>query len=173
MGNNPASYMLMLVEHDENRYVPILIGEQEAQGIIMAAEGRKARRPMPHDLLVDLCDQFDIKITRITIDRFEEGIFYASIHAKDSFAEHRIDSRTSDAVLLAMKTDTLILVAESVLEEAGVSVEQLTQNTDDMSPERQRAMLEDLLREAEEREDYERAAEIQKQLDDLNNDNSQ
>ena len=82
MGNNPASYMLMLVEHDENRYVPILIGEQEAQGIIMAAEGRKARRPMPHDLLVDLCDQFDTDLAKMN-ESYDHGVEIAKRRMDD------------------------------------------------------------------------------------------
>ncbi|MBQ9473868.1 MAG: bifunctional nuclease family protein [Bacteroidales bacterium] len=168
-GSESNSGVLMLLQPDTSRYIPILIGAQEAQSILMAAEGKKAKRPMPHDLIEAICDAFDLHITSVTIDKFEEGVFYATIHMKDTFVEKHIDCRTSDAVLLALQNQIEILIAESVLDETGVDVNQLAGSPAAQNPREERSMLEDLLREAEEREDYERAAEIQSRLDKLDN----
>ena len=168
-GTESNSGVLMLLQPDTNRYIPILIGGQEAQSILMAAEGKHAKRPLPHDLIESICDAFDLHLLSVTIDKFEEGVFFATLHMKDTFVEKHIDCRTSDAVLLALQNQVDILIAESVLEETGVDVSQLAGSTASKSPREERSMLEDLLREAEEREDYERAAEIQNRLNNLDN----
>lgn len=145
------------------REVPILIGENEAQAIVMAVEGKRAKRPLTHNLLVDIMEQYMLSLKRVTIDRFEEGIFYSTLHISDGFGEKAIDSRTSDAIVLALLQNAEIFMNPSVFEETCMEPGALTDNLPDAKAGSQRA-LEALLRECEENEDYERAQEIMDQI---------
>lgn len=173
-----SSYILVLTAGGEDspyagREVPILIGENEAQAIIMAVEGKQAKRPLTHDLLSNIMESYLLELKRVTIDRFEEGIFYSTLHISDGFSEKQIDSRTSDAVVLALLQRTGIEMVDSVFEEtcmeAGALFNNLPQNKIDGTGKSVEA-LESLLRECEENEDYERAQEIMDQIKALKGD---
>lgn len=164
-----GSCMLMLMEPDSNRFVPIMIGENEAQAIILAQEQTDTKRPMTHQLIHSIMESFVLELKLVTIDRFEEGIFYATLHMHDGIVEKRIDSRTSDAVVLAIMSGCDIEMAESVLEDTAIERETLENgygytNKEDLM----QASLDDLrkqLAEAEANEEYELAAELQKRID--------
>ena len=165
------SYILVLNAPDRDKHVPILIGEAEAQAIIMAIEQKEARRPLTHNLLKNILDEYLLTLKKVTIDRFYEGIFYSTLYISDGFSEKHIDSRTSDAIVLAVMQHCDILMDLNVLEETSMDPNALTDNL----PSQGNAMLHDVtledleqqLRDCEANEDYEQAAEILKQINQL------
>lgn len=159
------SYILMLCEPVSGMQIPIFIGAHEAQGILLAKESVKTRRPMTHELMAKMMDDYGLSIKEVTIDKVMEGIFYATLHTTDGFNEKQFDSRTSDAISLALLSDSPIFVADEVLEETGMKMA----NVEGGMPnnEHKLAELEEELRRCEEREEYERAAEIQKTIEEL------
>ena len=169
------AYILSLCTDGEagpQRYIPILIGENEAQAIIMAVENKQAKRPLTHNLLCNIMKEYLLTLGRVTIDRFDEGIFYSTLHISDGFSEKRIDCRTSDAIVLALLQEAEILIASDVVDETAaenmdrtfVSFEFLDAPKNEGSPEETIAALEALLHECEEKEDYERAQQIMEQI---------
>lgn len=163
-----GSYILMLCEPVSSRQIPIFIGAYEAQAILLAQETVQTRRPMTHELMVHMMQDYGLSVKEVTIDRVLEGIFYATIHTTDGFNEKRFDSRTSDAITLALLSDCPIMVADEVLEETGVKMEDTTTLfTDSNDPKHEIARLEEELRRCEEREDYEQAADIQNRIEQL------
>ena len=168
-----GSYILVLGASNPPKEVPVVIGESEAQAIIMAVEGQRAKRPLTHNLIVNIMEEYMLGLQRVTIDRFEEGIFYSTLHISDGFNEKHIDSRTSDAVVLALLQGARILMRSSVFEETcmepGALMGNLPQEnpTGGMKETRSIDALEALLRECEEKEDYERAQQIMEQINSL------
>ena len=114
------SYILMLCEPAEGTEIPIFIGAHEAQSILLAKETVKTRRPMTHELMVTVMEGYGLHLDHVSIDRVSEGIFYATLHTTDGFNPKQFDSRTSDAITLALLCDAPIMVADEVLEETGV-----------------------------------------------------
>lgn len=162
------SYILMLCEPTSGLQIPIFIGVHEAQGILLAKETVKTRRPMTHELMVHIMSEYGLTLNEVTIDKVLEGIFYATLHMTDGFNEKHFDSRTSDAITLALHCDCPIMVADDVLEETGVKMENAASLFHDSEdPQHEIARLEEELRICEESEDYEQAAEIQKKIEHL------
>lgn len=164
------SYVLMLAVPTTGMNVPIVIGDTEAQVIVMAQEGVKAKRPLTHDLLNNLMQEFELTLKRVTVDRFEEGIFYSTLYVSDGFNERKIDSRTSDAVVLSIMQGCPILVSNKVLDETAVepfALDDNAQNTDDGAETIEE--LEKQLQQCLETENYEMAAELQARIDELKN----
>lgn len=162
-----GSYLLMLHEPEEGRQIPIVIGHGEAQSILLAQnpeENEKIKRPMTHQLMVQMMLSYGLTLNKVTIDRVVEGVFYATLHISDGFNMQTIDSRTTDAVTLALLTDAPIFADEQVIEDCGVKIQRKTEVT---SPEMDLHLLEEELRRCEAEENYERAAEIQAKIDDL------
>lgn len=160
------SYILMLGEAGTGVQIPIFIGGYEAQSILLAQEGVDTRRPLTHRLMSNLMDEYALTLQQVTIDRVSEGIFYATLHVSDGFNTKQLDSRTSDAIVLALLKGCPILVAEQVIEETGVKSSEVGVRSSKTSAQALEA-LEAELRRCEEREDYERAAEIQRQIEKL------
>lgn len=163
------SYILMLCEPASGIQIPIFIGAYEAQGILLAKESVKTRRPMTHELMVQIMKDYELSLKEVTIDRVSEGIFYATLHMTDGFNTKTFDSRTSDAITLALLCDCPIMAAEEVLEETGVKMDNPTFSSTPDNPEEELARLEQELRDCEEKEEYERAAEIQLKIEKLKN----
>ncbi len=170
-----GSYLLMLCEPESKMQIPIIIGPHEAQAILLAKDNVKARRPMTHDLMLSILDSYGLLLREVTIDRVEDGIFYATLHVSDGFsmgvggsaAEHTFDSRTTDAITLALLAGAPIMVEESVLEETAVHLDADLQ----AAPVAQSIeQLEAELRRCEDNEDYERAAEIMAQIEQMKKD---
>ena len=163
------SYILILDAPERGRHLPVLIGEAEAQAIIMAIEQKQARRPLTHNLLNTILEEYMLTLKKVTIDRFDEGIFYSTLLISDGFTEKRIDSRTSDAVVLAMMQHCDSLINTQVLEETSMAPGALTDNLPrrDMMQEVTLEELEQQLAECEANEDYEQAAEIMKRINQI------
>ncbi len=158
-----GSYILMLCEPESGVQIPIFIGAHEAQGILLAKESVKTRRPMTHELMMKVMEEYGLGLKEVTIDRVSEGIFFATLHMTDGFNSRSFDSRSSDAITLALLADCPILMDENVIEETGVRMD-----SGKAEPESLEA-LEEELRRCEEREDYERAAEIQERIEKAKN----
>lgn len=161
-----GSYILMLCEPESGVQVPIFIGAYEAQGILLAKESVKTRRPMTHELMMKVMEEYGLTLKEVSIDRVNEGIFYATLHMTDGFNTRTFDSRSSDAITLALLADCPIMMEESVIEETGVRMEG---DSIMVKGENTLEELEAELRRYEENEEYERAAEIQQQIEKLKN----
>lgn len=161
-----GSFVLMLGEVDGCREVPVVIGPHEAQGLLLARGGVETRRPTTHELMKKTLDAFGLRLTGVSIDKVREGVFYATLKVSDGFNEMRIDSRATDAVTLALLSEARIEMAEEVLEEAGVKMERSAVSGQQAAIEEwSLEELEEELRRCEEAEDYERAAEIQRRIE--------
>ena len=131
-----GSCLLMLHEPEGGRQIPIVIGRSEAQCILLALhpeESGKIKRPMTHQLMIEVMSTYGLTISRITIDRVLEGVFYATLHVSDGFNERQFDSRTTDAITLALLTDAPIFADEHVIEEASVKATSMNAKTSYLS----------------------------------------
>ena len=170
------------------RRLPIVIGGFEAQAIAVALENMKPSRPLTHDLMKTVCDTFSLELQYIYISKLLDGVFYSNLVFSNGIDTSEVDSRTSDALALAVRFGCPIYVNENILEEAGVEadastdgepasesdlerkIEELTaavpsspggsSNYGSMSDEE----LNESLQSALEHEDYERAARIRDEL---------
>jgi bifunctional DNase/RNase len=116
-----GAYALILSELKGERKLPIVIGAFEAQSIAIALEKEiKPPRPLTHDLFKNFSIRFDIIIKQIIIHKLVDGVFYSSIICERDRIEEIIDSRTSDAIALALRFNAPIFTYENILTKAGV-----------------------------------------------------
>ena len=118
-----GAYALVLAEENGDRRIPIIIGPIEAQSIAIQLEGLKPPRPLTHDLFKFMATSFDIKILEVVIYKLEEGIFYSELVCVREDVKITIDSRTSDAVAIALRFDCPIYTTEDILKRAGIVIE--------------------------------------------------
>lgn len=118
-----GAYALVLAEMDGNRRIPIIIGAVEAQAIAINLEGLKPPRPLTHDLFTTVLSTFGIQITEVFIHAFEEGIFYAEMKLSGEKGNFNIDSRTSDAIALALRCNCPIYTTEEVMGQTGILID--------------------------------------------------
>lgn len=116
--------IVILRDMSDRRALPIWIGKAEASAILQALEGQKPLRPMTHDLLVNVCDEWGLKVEKIVIHALQDNTFYALISVRNGDKRKEIDSRPSDAIALALRTNTPIWVTEEVIAEASHAVDQ-------------------------------------------------
>lgn len=167
-----GAYTLILGEADGKRRLPILINGFEAQAILFHIEQIKIPRPLTHDLFKNFADTFNITFREVIISKFAQGIFYGTLICEDSSGIKEIDSRTSDAIALAVRFNCPIYTYEAVLQAAGVSIDD-EPDIDDLATGGGGAEgeefdydkftleeLEEMMNEAIEHEDYERASLI-------------
>lgn len=117
------SYAVVLGEVDGLRRLPIVIGAFEAQAIAVALERMQPSRPLTHDLFSNFMDTFAIELTEVLIYKLEEGVFFAKLVCKNNDDVVEIDSRTSDALALAVRANCKIYTYENILETAGLFLE--------------------------------------------------
>jgi uncharacterized protein len=117
------SYAVVLGEVNGLRRLPIVIGAFEAQAIAVALERMQPSRPLTHDLFANFMDTFNIELAEVLIYKLEEGVFFAKLvcHNNDDVVE--IDSRTSDALALAVRAGCKVFTYENILETAGLFLE--------------------------------------------------
>jgi len=152
--------------------VPIFIGQPEAQSILIGLGNVPMPRPLSHDLFIMIMKKIGITLQRIEITGLKEGTFYAQLIIQQGEETIVVDSRPSDAVALAVRVKCPIFIAESVVDEAGISVHSITEETKEAEPihgESLRTKLQKELEEAVAEENYERAAQIRDQLKELEN----
>ena len=115
--------IVLLKTQDGNTFLPIWIGHPEAAAILMNLQGAEPQRPMTHDLLASIVASLDAEIREVTVTELRENTFHARITMVRNGTEIELDSRTSDAIALALRTDAKIYAAEDVIEESGVEFE--------------------------------------------------
>jgi len=118
-----GAYALVLSEVEGTRRIPIIIGAVEAQAIAIQLEGLKPPRPLTHDLFLNVALAFNISVVEVLIHKLEEGIFYAEIVCEQNKNRIRVDSRTSDAIALALRFECPIYTTEEIIEKAGIIME--------------------------------------------------
>jgi bifunctional DNase/RNase len=118
------SYAVVLGEVDGLRRLPIVIGGFEAQAIAVALERMQPSRPLTHDLFANFMATFGIELTEVLIYKLEEGIFFSKLMCRHEGENVEIDSRTSDALAMAVRANCKIYTYENILEMAGLYLEQ-------------------------------------------------
>ena len=174
-----GAYVLIMGDKNSQRRLPIVIGSNEAQSIAMGIERQKNSRPLTHDLFLNFAINFNINLKEVVINRFREGVFYAVLACEHLGELSMIDARPSDAIALAVRCGCGIFAYESVMDEAGIIMDDENQildneeeaedspiiNTEEESLQQlSETELEDLLQIAIEDEDYEKAAQIRDEL---------
>ncbi|MDR1436530.1 MAG: bifunctional nuclease family protein [Candidatus Symbiothrix sp.] len=119
-----GAYALILKEEDGQRRLPIIIGTPEAQSIAIFLEDLRPPRPLTHDLFITFIQAANIKLTAVNIYKYEEGVFFSEILFDNKGSELRIDSRTSDAIALALRTDSPVYTTGAIIDEVGIIVEE-------------------------------------------------
>lgn len=114
-----GAYALVLAEEDGPRRIPVVIGAAEAQSIAIALEGIRTPRPLTHELFVSFAHAFGVKLKEVFIYRFEDGVFSSELTFSDGDRNVVIDARTSDAIAIAMRTQTPIYTTEAILQATG------------------------------------------------------
>jgi bifunctional DNase/RNase len=178
-----GSFALVLGETDGNRRLPIIIGMFEAQAIAIEIEKIIPNRPMTHDLFKSFANNFHFTVEEIVISDLKEGVFFAKIVCSDGLKKTEIDARPSDAIAIGLRFDSPIFTYETILAEAGIV---LTDEAEEEKVEPKAEVktkakkessgkkddfknysiekLHELLKDAIDKEDYERAAKIRDEL---------
>ncbi|MDD3687827.1 MAG: bifunctional nuclease family protein [Bacteroidales bacterium] len=181
-----GAYALILSVNQSDERIPIIIGGFEAQSIAIQLENLKPPRPLTHDLFKTVATDFEINLKEVFIYRLEEGIFYSRLYFEKDGATKAVDSRTSDAVALALRFGCPIYTTTEIVSKAGIVLKITDDNREDddtsilktspsSSPSGYRNYtveeLESLMDEAIRNEDYEKASlirdEIQKKKNSL------
>lgn len=170
------NYAVVLGEVDGMRRLPIVIGGFEAQAIAVAMERMKPNRPLTHDLFKNTMDSFTIELKEIVINNLLDGIFYAKLVCLKDGEVFEVDSRTSDAIAMAVRFECPIYTFGFIMDEAGVLIENTDEekqgvearkvtkkaktSLDTMSIADLNAELQNVL----DKEDYEKAARIRDEI---------
>lgn len=174
-GSSSGAYTLVMQELNGDRRLPIVIGGAEAQAIAIELEKLSPSRPLTHDLFRNLANAFNIVIEEVLIYNLVEGIFFSRLIAVQDGNKVEIDSRTSDAVAIAVRFNCPIYCLDSILTTAGLRPnetedddmdEPIELDPDDFIDEGNdsRDTLELRLKQALEDEDYERASKIRDEI---------
>jgi bifunctional DNase/RNase len=164
------SYAVVLGERKGARRMPIIIGPFEAQAIAAAMERMQPARPLTHDLIRNMCFEFNIELKEVLISNLIEGVFHATLVCDRLGESVQIDARTSDAIALAVRFECPIFVYEFIIEQAGIAMEETEKKAstkEKRGNEYARASLDklnEMLSEAIDKEDYERAARIRDEI---------
>lgn len=114
--------IVLLRESEGERFLPIWIGAVEATAIAFAAGGVRPPRPLTHDLLKDLVVGLGATLERVELTELKEGVFYADLVLDSPQGSRRVSARPSDAIALALRTDSPIYGSEQLLDEAGIEI---------------------------------------------------
>ena len=124
-----SSPIVILKVEDENRYLPIWIGQPEARSILMKLQNQEFSRPLTHDLAVNLVSELGGSMERVTVTELRDSTFFATISLQIDGRTVEIDSRPSDAIALAVRSGAEIFAADEVIEEAAVVFEEAMEET--------------------------------------------
>lgn len=174
-GSAHGAYALVLNEKNGKRKLPIVIGGSEAQAIAIELESMMPSRPLTHDLFKSFAHAYGIQVDEILIYNLVEGIFFAKVLTSQEGKTAEIDSRTSDAVALAVRFKCPIYCYDFILDTAGVNEQELREEAiedddfdleDDLGRSATLTIeeLEQELERAIEQEDYERASELRDEI---------
>ena len=124
--------IVLLKTRDGNKFLPIWIGHPEAAAILMKLQGANTPRPMTHDLIDDMLEKLQAECTRVSVTELRENTFYASIQLRIDGREVEIDSRPSDALALAVRTQAPIFAHEDVIAESAIEFEHEVEDQEDV-----------------------------------------
>jgi len=119
-----GAYALILAENGGARRVPIMIGTPEAQSIAIFLERLRPPRPITHDLFIALTKTLNINIKEVFIYKYEDGVFFSELIFNDGTKEVRLDSRTSDAIAIAIRANADIFITEEIMKEVSIVLEE-------------------------------------------------
>jgi hypothetical protein len=173
-----GAYVMALTEIAGARSLAIVIGPAEAHSIVIVMEKMPITRPLTHDLFVSLAENFEIHVEEVFIYQMIDGIFYARIIVRGNGKTIEVDSRTSDAVAIAIRFGAPIFCAKEVMDEVGRDMRALTEGDEldfdlDITEEDLEEVLtpEEILKKLDEallNEDYELASKLRDELDKRN-----
>ena len=175
--SNKSTYVLLLREIGGDRKLPIVIGPCNAGSIAIYLESNSnPERPLTHDIIKSITNNFNITISRVVIHTLTEGVFHASFFCfMDGDEEIEIDARTSDAIAIAIRIGCPIFTYNDILQEAGIILtDRFPKHRDDKEekPEESKSLLSTLslgelkkqMKESIDDEDYERASELRDEI---------
>ena len=176
--SSTGAYVLILGDKNSQRRLPIVIGSAEAESIAVGIEKHKNGRPQTHDLFIRFAKEFGIEILEVVINRFRDGIYYAMLVCKQGDDLTMVDARPSDAIAIAVRVGCEIYAYETVMEEAGILMDEMEAPSVSDSDESiinkgvssasldmlNLEELEELLQEAIDNEDYMKAAQIRDEI---------
>ncbi len=173
-----GAYVMALTEIAGARSLAIVIGPAEAHSIVIVMEKMPITRPLTHDLFVSLAENFEIHVEEVFIYQMIDGIFYARIVVRGNGKTVEVDSRTSDAVAIAIRFGAPIFCTKEVMDEVGRDMRALTEGDDldfdlditeeDLEEELSAEELQVKLDEALQNEDYELASKLRDELEKRN-----
>ncbi len=174
------NYAVVLGEVDGKRRLPVVIGGFEAQAIAVAMEQMAPNRPLTHDLFKNTLESFDVDLKEVVINNLLDGVFYAKLVCVKDGEEYEIDSRTSDAIAMAVRFDCPIYTFEFIMDSAGVELEDSDDPASMTKPKSKKPEgaprrasdygsmsdeeLAEALNEVLAKEDYEKAAKIRDEM---------
>ncbi len=135
--------IILLKTADANKFLPIWIGHQEAAAILMRLQGTELPRPMTHDLMTSIISQLDAEVLRVTVTELRENTFYALLTLRLAGDEVEVDSRPSDALALAVRTNAPIFAAERLIEDNAVEFDHEVEDSEEVV-EKFRAFLDNV-----------------------------
>ena len=163
-----GAYALILGEEGGKRRIPVIIGTPEAQSIAIFLERLTPPRPLTHDFFIAFADNMNVRIKRIHIHQYEDGVFYSQVIFDTGAKTFSMDSRTSDAIALALRGNAPIFIADEIINEIGILMEddyfweepdEIPENKDNLPFESlQPEELQKQLNEAIAQEDFEKAS---------------
>lgn len=172
-----GSFALVLGEVEGERRLPIIIGMFEAQAIALEIEKITPNRPMTHDLFKSFAHGFGFEVTEVIISDLKEGVFFAKLICSDGVKTIEVDARPSDAIAIGIRFEVPFYTHEAVLAEAGIILTDeeelldeesdepiLVSKSDDRLQDFSLEKLNEMLDEALNAEDYERAASIRDEI---------
>ena len=173
------NYAVVLGEVDGKRRLPVVIGGFEAQAIAVAMEQMAPNRPLTHDLFKNTLESFGVDLKEVVINNLLDGVFYAKLVCEKDGEEYEIDSRTSDAIAMAVRFDCPIFTFEFIMESAGVELDEGDESDAQPSKPKTKSSrssrpsdfvkmsddeLHEILKDVLAKEDYEKAAKIRDEL---------
>jgi bifunctional DNase/RNase len=167
--------IVLLKTVDEDRFLPIWIGHAEAAAILMKLQGTDPPRPMTHDLFMEVVSELKGEIVKVTVTELRENTYFAQLTIVQDGREVEIDSRTSDAIALAVRCDAQIFAADQVVEESSIEFQAgeddevslvTASNLADLDPDEFRRFIETVTPE-------EFATSLQEELEEADDDESE
>ena len=176
--SSTGAYVLLLGDKNSQRKMPIVIGSAEAESIAVGIDKQRGGRPLTHDLFLRFAKEFNVEIKEVVINRFREGVYYAMLVCQQGNDITMVDARPSDAIAIAVRVGCSIYAYEAVMQEAAFVMDDM-EVTDEESQNETHINkvqdenklelltlheLENLLQEAIEEEDYQKAAQIRDEI---------
>ncbi|MDP5018904.1 bifunctional nuclease family protein [Anabaena sp. UHCC 0187] len=117
------SPIVLLKDGSDRRALPIYIGQEQARAIMGAMENQKPPRPLTHDLMVNMLEAWNMTLDKVIIHTLQKDTFYAALILQQGDVKKEIDARPSDAIAIALRTNTPIWVMEEVVADASIPVD--------------------------------------------------